>query len=554
MRQYRLWLLLGFLQLTLSACPLTRWLGVDSDSDVSSAVDSSKKDSDFTHIQPPSLDEPLIPLDESENPDHGHSPASTPEEPAPMDLPDPEPAPVDVPEPAPVDVPEPAPVDVPEPAPVDVPEPGPIEITEPAQPEPAQAPEPSTETPPEGVPENAPEPKPSPEEPAVPEVESSETPDHERKPAEIEAPAQVTQRVPFGRFDETESMRMRDYVLSKHEKSMFRGIDPAIDQMLSFDKAPLDLHSIDLVSTGSKKHTSIQKSFDITSTPFCEDFTFDSLGFTDSINSNSARKSRWTDERKSNAVKEMSRINAQFNKVQKAFNAANKEGDIGAMTMAAMANKNQWKVFSSCLAYSESNEHWRKSVPSWRSGSNYGLYQFNPNQKNGGNLNDCVKNWNEHAGQEQVDISEFMKNSALRKSLVIDNSQKFNAFCGVSKLTQTLAQQKWAGEACVNPFKKTYNHFGALTYDVDVNFLRCTSKHFSDVDDTLMVSSDFDETASDSSARLASRDVSGQNRRPASNVDERVMEPAPARDSSGLQVNPHGTERVKPILMPDDAW
>ncbi len=477
MSQLRLWLLLGFLQLTLSACPLTQWLGLEKDKSVVKAIEPSSQshDSDSSQRDIASLDEPA----DSD-----------------IDL-----------------APLPSLDDLPE-----------LQLGETADVLPPREHSDVDTT----------------DVPASSDLETA------RRPSGLSGDRIVPRpTAKFGQFSSLESTRIAGYVFSKSENSKFTGVDSAISSMLSMQGGPINLHSVDL-----KKQTAVNKPFDLAQTPFCEDFSFESLGFADKVNSRSSLKNRWNQERKAGALSEMSRVNKQFNKIQRAFRAAKESGDQAAIAKAEQANLNAWKVVSSCVAYGESNVHWRTQDPArWKTDGNYGAFQFNPNQPNGGNLNDCVHNWNDFSEGKKIDAKKFMQSSGLRFSHVTSKSQDFNSFCGVSKIAQNLAQQQWKGEACLNPFKATYNHFATLTYDADNNFLRCTSKHLPDVNDLMEVALTFGSPEkADDYRRPASIASDGEP----SFLDEGVE--AVEVDHTGFEVNTHGTEKVKPIIMPDELW
>lgn len=118
---------------------------------------------------------------------------------------------------------------------------------------------------------------------------------------------------------------------------------------------------------------------------------------------------------------------------------------------------------------------------------NIGLFQFTPRYS--GNINPCVKQWNERysCGVESTSQSHLIK-------VVGSSMQKFNAFCGVHKLLQTFTVQlesssnrnthpdnfgKPKSERCVTPHIWAgwgYNHFGPLQNSTGTNLgklMRC---------------------------------------------------------------------------------
>jgi hypothetical protein len=109
---------------------------------------------------------------------------------------------------------------------------------------------------------------------------------------------------------------------------------------------------------------------------------------------------------------------------------------------------------------------------------NIGLYQFTPSAE--GNIQSCIRAWNEI--HPRCQINESTKTSEMLKILG-SNWQRFNAFCGVSKVTDMFSLQinttgknhthpynrlqgkglRPSGERCVSIHMNTntsYNHFG----------------------------------------------------------------------------------------------
>jgi len=160
-----------------------------------------------------------------------------------------------------------------------------------------------------------------------------------------------------------------------------------------------------------------------------------------------------------------------------------------------------WSRFFSCLAYTESlstadssssQKVAKKYAPSGyrkpagvkfyedpyqdeASKLNIGMYQFTP--KGSGNINACLKSWNDRYPSCQV------ATGSSRSELVRvfgSSLQTMNAFCGVNKIVQTFSVQlnstkssaihpsnsgRSKSDRCVTPFIYSgyaYNHFGPL--------------------------------------------------------------------------------------------
>jgi hypothetical protein len=127
---------------------------------------------------------------------------------------------------------------------------------------------------------------------------------------------------------------------------------------------------------------------------------------------------------------------------------------------------------------------------------NIGLYQFSPDPN--GNILSCVQNWN--GKHPTAKFPDSITKSGMIRTLG-DESQRFNAYCGVNKILQmyhiqvnTLshtkthpsnlvrgANGKMAGkhpsERCVSPYfnSKAYNHFGPLQNTTGSNLHRVLS-------------------------------------------------------------------------------
>jgi hypothetical protein len=180
-----------------------------------------------------------------------------------------------------------------------------------------------------------------------------------------------------------------------------------------------------------------------------------------------------------------------------------------------------WTRFMSCLSYTESltsaDNSSSRSVANKYAPSNYrkpagvkfyedpyqdqasklniGLFQFTPNAR--GNVNACLRHWNEMNGSCQV--STRSSQSELIR-VFGSGYQTFNAFCGVNKILQTFSIQvnttssrsthpqntsggrKPASQRCVTPFFYSgwaYNHFGPLMNSTGRNMeklIRCVMR------------------------------------------------------------------------------
>jgi hypothetical protein len=182
-----------------------------------------------------------------------------------------------------------------------------------------------------------------------------------------------------------------------------------------------------------------------------------------------------------------------------------------------------WGAFFGCLAYTESlstaDSSSSKSVASSEAPSGYrkpagvkfyndpyqpassrlniGLFQFTP--KASGNINPCLKQWNQD--YPSCSTSATSKDSLIK--LLGSSHQRFNAFCGVNKLLQTFSIQvntratkhthpdnrgssglKSGANRCVTPHFYAgwaYNHFGPLQNSTGSNM----KKLFQCVSDSL---------------------------------------------------------------------
>jgi hypothetical protein len=127
---------------------------------------------------------------------------------------------------------------------------------------------------------------------------------------------------------------------------------------------------------------------------------------------------------------------------------------------------------------------------------NIGLFQFTPNSR--GNIQACIRNWNELYPDKQVSRTAS-KYELVR--ILGSSYQTFNAFCGVNKLNQTFAIQvnttsskrthpynrpngnfKSPQNRCVTPHfyhAYAYNHFGPLQNSTGSNLyklMKCVTK------------------------------------------------------------------------------
>jgi hypothetical protein len=277
----------------------------------------------------------------------------------------------------------------------------------------------------------------------------------------------------FKNFGSLEGAQIRENILGKNKIKQFVSFEPMVERMMDFKRWPKEVHTVKL-----KRGELTKTNFDMTDKFFCEDFTLAETKIPSFYGTNRSLRGRWEGPSGKLAIAEMQRVNRAHNQILRDYKAAKELGDESRMAAIDKENSAYWKTFMSCLAYSESGIFWeREDSKRWLSNWNdYGIYQLNPDQRAGGNLNDCAKNWNQEFPEEKIDEKKFRADSAYRKSIVTTPNQRFNTFCGLSKIHQNLAHQSAQNEGCLNPFKKSYNHFGALMQNSDLNFLRCTSK------------------------------------------------------------------------------
>lgn len=155
-----------------------------------------------------------------------------------------------------------------------------------------------------------------------------------------------------------------------------------------------------------------------------------------------------------------------------------------------------WTKFFSCLSYSESlstaDSTTSKNVAAKVAPTNYrkpagvkfyedmaqpsasrlniGMFQFTPNA--GGNIQPCIRAWNEvHNQKPTCQINRKATQADLIKALG-SSLQSFNAFCGVHKLVQTFAIQ-------VNTVKASATHpSNIVNGKLKPQELRCVTPHF----------------------------------------------------------------------------
>lgn len=278
----------------------------------------------------------------------------------------------------------------------------------------------------------------------------------------------------FKNFGAAEFAQIRKSILGANKNQQFEQFEPMVSQMMSFTRWPKDVHTVE-----NRTESMTKMKFNMNDKFFCEDFTLAETKIPSFYKTNRSLRTRWEGRDGQGAIAEMKRVNQSRNQILRDYKAAVAAGDTARADQLSIDNESYWKIFSSCLAYSESGIFWKhqdnskKWVSNW---NDYGIYQLNPAQKSGGNLNDCVKNWNQEFPQQKIDEKKFRTDAAFRKAIVTTANQHFNTFCGLSKLHQNLAHQSNENEGCLNPFKKSYNHFGALMQNSDLNLLRCTSK------------------------------------------------------------------------------
>lgn len=287
-------------------------------------------------------------------------------------------------------------------------------------------------------------------------------------------PVNVNGSGSFKSFGVREAAVIRSGVLGGSQSPQFKEFEPLVDRMMDLKRWPKDVHTVD-----PRTEALTKTSFDMTDKLFCEDFKLAETGIPSFYaRGNRTLRSRWEGPDGKQAVAEMQRVNKAHNQILRAYKAAREKKDTVQMTELNRENAAFWKTFMSCLSYSESGVFWNRPDPKkWRSNWNdYGIYQLNPDQRSGGNLNDCVRNWNQEYPNELIDEKRFRANAEYRRTMVTTVDQRFNTFCGLSKIHQNLSDQAKRSAGCLNPFKKSYNHFGALMQNSDLNFLRCTAK------------------------------------------------------------------------------
>ncbi len=287
------------------------------------------------------------------------------------------------------------------------------------------------------------------------------------------APVQASGGGAYKNFGSREAAQIREGIFGNARVKQFGAFESLTDHMMDLNRGSQTIHSVNL-----RTEEMITLKFEMGDKLFCEDFTLQDTRIPSFYSNNRSLRRRWEGPDGKKALAEMQRVNRSYNKILRDFKAARASGDTAKIEAVNAENKAFWKTFMSCLAYSESGVFWDRSDSSrWLSNWNdYGIYQLNPDQRAGGNLNDCARNWNQEFPQEKIDEKKFRTSAAYRKSMVTTQDQRFNTFCGLSKIHQNLAHQSARNEGCLNPFKKTYNHFGALMQNSDLNFLRCTSK------------------------------------------------------------------------------
>lgn len=195
-------------------------------------------------------------------------------------------------------------------------------------------------------------------------------------------------------------------------------------------------------------------------------------------------------------IQKLNQFTDRYNNLRNRMLQGDLEAELGMNQM--------WTQFMSCLAYTESlttadnsasNRVAQKYAPSdYRkpagvkfyedpaqneaSRLNIGLFQFTPTAS--GNVNPCLRHWNEQNPTCTVSLSTG-RPELIR--IFGSSFQTFNAFCGVNKIQQSFAMQvnsnkststhpdnfsggmKPGSNRCVTPFflaGRSYNHFGPL--------------------------------------------------------------------------------------------
>jgi len=275
----------------------------------------------------------------------------------------------------------------------------------------------------------------------------------------------------FKGFKDSEVQKIQSHILSpKSENLAFVHFAEMVSAEMTTEDPPV------LVNTYVRGFKDVP--FDIFEKPFCESFSVRDLGIDTFFRGKASVKARWTGRNGEVRLREMARVNQHFNKIRAEALQARMGKSRAAVQAAKQKADTFWQLFMSCLAYGESGVFWnKKNTQAWRSRENdYGIFQFNPDQSGGGgNVVPCVVNWN-RTHKPTIDYKQFRSSIAYRKSIITKLDQRFNTFCGANKINQNLAAQTSKGDACLNPFKKSYNHYGALMVNSDHNFLRCSSR------------------------------------------------------------------------------
>ena len=211
----------------------------------------------------------------------------------------------------------------------------------------------------------------------------------------------------------------------------------------------------------------------------------------------------------------------QFAKLHNQYRTGYLAGD----TTDKIKLERHWGAFFGCLAYTESlstaDSSSSESVASSEAPSGYrkpagvkfytdpyqpasrrlniGLFQFTP--KSSGNINPCLKQWN----QDYPSCSTSASSKGDLIKLLGSSHQRFNAFCGINKLLQTFSIQantrstkhthpanresgglKPSANRCVTPHFYAgwaYNHFGPLQNSTGSNMkklFQCVSESLPD--------------------------------------------------------------------------
>jgi hypothetical protein len=288
--------------------------------------------------------------------------------------------------------------------------------------------------------------------------------------------AQATNQIIDGRLAQFESKKKKDnpnstgQITQKRSGNLnylFAGPktqEPLREFLPTFDRY-FAKNSVEVSFIDPQSEEKQKKAFDWSTAKFCTETKDLAVGYnkTDHVWRNYSRSTK--EFGKQVIPEDMSLVNQALNALK---NPADRK--LGLLALA------------SCVLQKESGLYWiikPGNAKAWHSEwDDYGAWQFNPNQPNGGNMVACIDDYNEILKAENKEL--ILNTPAKRKEAATEASQKFNHFCGFQKLMANLACQqtdfviKRKGQKpqnldsfekqrkCVSPFNKCANHFGSL--------------------------------------------------------------------------------------------